>query len=314
MSVGSELKLAPERIGLSTEQDGALNSFAPEHDLIVPPRHATHDPLARDVPFVFVPPQPVPLAPSRAARGRARRALPLLALFVAASWGAYVYESSHPIDLDVITAWVSHFAGPTNPKTRAAVTASTDNRPTDPPDVDPLPASNDSAISLDAARAADTSDKPSVANMSEISRPAAAAPHTTSTSGSLAVPLQNVKNVSGEWRLNAQTETGDSSFEGVKLHYEMKLTQDGDRVTGIGTKVSENENGNEPGSQTPVTMTGSIAGSRLTLNVVEPGTQPETRGKIVLMVDETGTLRGRFSSSAAPSSGHVEGRRVSPVK
>jgi hypothetical protein len=60
-------------------------------------------------------------------------------------------------------------------------------------------------------------------------------------------------------------------------------------------------------------MAGAIAGHRLTLNVVELGKQPETRGKIVLLVDEAGTLRGRFSSSAAPSSGQVEGRRVSPA-
>jgi hypothetical protein len=144
--------------------------------------------------------------------------------------------------------------------------------------------------------------------MSEVTRPAAAAPpRTIGTSGSLARPVQNV---SGEWRLDAQTETGDSSFEGLKLHYEMKLTQDRDRVAGVGTKVSENEKGTGPGAQTPVTMAGTIVGDRLTLNVVELGTQPETRGKIVLLVDQAGTLRGRFSSSAAPSSGQVEGHRV----
>ena len=120
--------------------------------------------------------------------------------------------------------------------------------------------------------------------------------------------------MSGEWRLDALTETGDSSFQGLKLHYEMKLTQDGDRVAGVGTRVSESDKGTDPGAQTPVRMTGTIAGRRLTLNVVELGTPAETRGEIVLLVDEAGTLRGRFSSSATPSSGHVDGRRVSPAQ
>jgi len=309
MSTVSELKLVRERVDLSTEQDDVLNSFAAENDSIVPPRHATYDPLARNTPFVFVPPQPVPLAPSRAARGRARRTLTALALFGAAAWGAYEYQSSHPPDFDLIAAWVSQLAGPTNPKTRAAAAASTETQPSDPTDVDPLRASNESAASSQTDRATDTGSNPSDAKMNEITRPVAAAPQTTGTSGSLTGLLQNVRNVSGGWRLDTQTETGDSSFEGLTLHYEIKLKQDGDRVTGAGTKVSENEKGIE--EQTPVTMTGTIAGNRLTLNFVELGTQPEARGKIVLLVDEAGTLRGRFSSSAAPSSGHVEGRRVS---
>ena len=130
-----------------------------------------------------------------------------------------------------------------------------------------------------------------------------ARPQSTGTSGSLAGP---VKNVSGEWRLDTLIETSDSSLEGVKLHYEMTLKQDGDRVAGVGTKVGDAS----PAAETPVTITGTITGDRLTLNFVELGTQPETRGKFVLLVNDAGTLRGRFSSSAAPSSGHVEARRV----
>ena len=107
------------------------------------------------------------------------------------------------------------------------------------------------------------------------------------------------------WRLNTQTQVSDSSLEGLTLHYEIEFAQDGNRVTGAGTKVSE------MGKET-VTMSGTIAGKRLTLDVVESGSRLETRSKIVLLVDNAGTLRGRFSSSAAPSSGHVEARRISP--
>jgi len=306
MNFGSELKLARDHAGLSTEPDNVLNSFAPENDFIVPPRHAAHDPLARDIHFTYHP--PVPLAPTRAARGRLRRALTLLALFGTAGWGAYVYQSSHPLDLDTVSAWVSRLKTLAERETRAAATAPREARPNVPTKIDPPLASNESAVSPDADRKADTGNASGA--KSDITRPVAPPPPTIGTSGSLASPIENVKNVSGGWRLDTLTETGDSSFEGLKLHYEMKLTQDGDRVAGVGTKVSENEKGTGPAAQTPVTMTGTIAGDRLTLNFVELGTRPETRGKIVILIDEAGTLRGRFSSNATPSSGHVEGRRV----
>lgn len=311
MTTVSELKLGPERVGLSPEQEKVLNSFAAESDFIVPPRQPTYNPLERDLPFVFLPPQPVPLAPSRAARGRALRALAWLALFGTAGWGAYVYQSSRPVDLDIIAAWVSRLATPSDTVTRAVAIPPSEARPKDPTDVDPLPVLNESAVSPAADRATDTRSKASDLNLDEITRPAAAAPHTIGTSGSLA---GRVRNVTGEWRLDTQTETADSSFQGLKLRYEMKLAQDGDRVAGVGTKVSGNEKEIGSGAQTPVTMTGTIAGDRLTLNFVELGTQPEARGKIVLLVDEAGTLRGRFASTASPSSGHVEARRVSSVE
>jgi hypothetical protein len=74
--------------------------------------------------------------------------------------------------------------------------------------------------------------------------------------------------------------------------------------------VSEDK-GVGPGARSPVTMGGVVMGDRLMLNVVEGGPNPETHGKIVLVIDDARTLRGRFSSSAVPSSGHVEGRLVS---
>lgn len=317
MTIGSEVKLARERADLSTEQADVLSSFAAENDLIVPPvaRHATHDALARDMPFMFLPPQPVPLAPMRAARRGGRRALTLLALLGTAGWGAYLYQSSRPFDLDKFAVWASRWVSPADRATTAAATGPGEARPNDPTEIDPLHASNESAKSPDADRTADTGSNASTANVSEIARPAAAAPQTTGTSGSLAGPIKNVQNVSGEWRLDALTETSDSSFQRLKLHYEVKLSQDGDRVAGVGTKVDENEKEIGPGANTPVTMTGTIAGDRLTLNVVELRTQREARGKIVLLVGTaTGELRGRFSSSAAPSSGHIEARRVSSVE
>jgi len=104
--------------------------------------------------------------------------------------------------------------------------------------------------------------------------------------------------------------SSNSPLAGQKLDYEVKLEQDGDRVTGVGRKVSENGSGIVPRAQTPVTLSGTIAGDRLTLNFVERGAERPTQGKFVLLIDEGGTLRGRFSNNAAQSSGRVEARRV----
>jgi len=310
MSPGSDLKFIYERPDLSPEVADALNSFATEN---VPPRNATHAPISRDIPFI-IDRTPMPLAPLRPARGRAPLVLALLALLGTAAWGAYVYQSSRPLDLDIIAAWVSRLARPTQTATTAAATAPIEARRNDPAEIDPVHASNESAVSPDADRTAAAGSNASDAHMTDITPPAAAAPQTTTTSGSLAGPAKNIQDVSGEWRLDTQTESDDSSLEGLKLHYAMKLTQDGDRVAGVGTKISENENGSGPGAQTPVTMTGTIVGDRLTLNFVEQSSQAETQGKIVLLIDAARTLRGRFSSNATPSSGHVEGHRLSPAQ
>jgi hypothetical protein len=339
--MGTELKLARERAGLSPEIDDALNSFAAENDLTVPPvaRHATHAPLARDIPFITHAPH-VPLAPVRPARGRARLALTVLALLATAGWGAYLYESSRPLELEVIAVSAPGPASPADMAMVDAAAAQSEARPNDP-----SLAFNESAVSPEADRKADSGGNASGATASEFTRPiapvsstaaqpdrpapraaaasaplrrpveppassaATARPQSVGTSASLAGAVQNV---SGEWRLATQVETTSySAFAGLKLGYEMKLEQDGDRVTGAGKKVSENEKGIGPGAQTPVTVSGTIAGDRLTLNFVERGTQRETRGKFVLLVDEAGTLWGRFSSTAARSSGHVEAHRVS---
>ena len=288
MTLCTELKFTREPEDLSPEMADALNSFAAEKDVIVPPvvRHAAHPPVAREISFIFDSP-PVPLPPVRPARGRARRVVTVIALLGTAGWGAYVYQSSRPFDLDIVAAWASRFARPSDTAITPAATPPSEARPADPPQNDPPLVSNESAVSPEIDQ--------------KIT--GAAEPESTDT-GTLA---GTVRNVSGEWRLDTQIETSDSSLERLNLHYEMTLKQDGDRVAGVGTKVNENEKGT-------VTLSGTIAGRRLTLNFVERGTQSDTRGKFVLLLDEAGTLRGRSSSSAAQSSRHVEGRRVSSAQ
>ena len=116
--------------------------------------------------------------------------------------------------------------------------APSETLPNDPPANDPPPASNESAHLPEPDRNADTPSSASHATASEINRPTAARPQSTGTSGLLA---GRVQNVSGEWRLDTQVELSDSSdsFEGQKLHYEMTLKQDGDHVSGVGTRPVE---------------------------------------------------------------------------
>lgn len=305
MTPGTELKLTRESAALSPEIPDALNSFAAEKDPVVPPRHATHVRLERD-PFITHSAL-VPLAPRRAARGRARRALTVLVLLGTVGWAAYQYQ---PFDLDLIAAWASRVASQINTALTPPATAPHEARRNDPPPTDSLPASSQSALSPEPERTADTGSTAPVTTVSEIARPTATRPESLGTSGLLVNPAQNV---SGEWRLDTHIEASDSPFEGLQLRYEMTLKQNGDRVSGVGTKVSENGEGT-PGARTPVTMAGTIVGDRVTLNFVERGAQSETRGKFVLLVDEPAALRGRFSTNAAQTSGRVEAHRVSSAQ
>jgi len=117
--------------------------------------------------------------------------------------------------------------------------------------------------------------------------------------------------VSGSWTLATHVEsTSYQRFEGLQLGYDIQLEQTGNRITGTGRKVIENGEGISSRVQTPISVTGTIAGDRLTLTFNERGARRATEGKFVLLLDESGTMRGRFSSSAAQSSGTVEAHRV----
>jgi hypothetical protein len=288
----------------------ALKSFAPETDLTTPllAGHPAHAPLASDMPFIIHDAH-VPLGAMRAARGRARRALTALALIGTAGWAAYEYRFTPSIDLGTIAAWAADLAIPEIPASRPIKALPLDPEPNDlpPASSESAGSTSEAAVSMTAGRAAAPGSDTAVATVAEVTQPTATPPQSAGTSGSLVSP---VHSVSGVWRMDTQTEASDSSLTGLQLHYEVTLAQEGDQVTGSGTKVSD-DGGAGAGARTPVAMSGTVAGERLTLNFVEGGSGSETRGKIVLVIDNAGTLRGRFSSNAVPSTGHVEGRRVS---
>jgi hypothetical protein len=117
--------------------------------------------------------------------------------------------------------------------------------------------------------------------------------------------------VSGPWTLATRVESSSlARFKGLQLGYRMELKQNGDRVIGVGRKIAENGTAIRSRAQTPLAVNGTIEGDRLTLSFTERGARRPTRGKFILLLDETGTLRGRFTSTAARSSGTVEAQRV----
>jgi cytoskeletal protein RodZ len=143
------------------------------------------------------------------------------------------------------------------------------------------------------------------------SPPAEPSPSPTIPAQSEPIEPASSRDVTGSWRVATHVESSSlARYKGLKFGYDLQLQQDGDRVKGRGRKVTENGAGIRAGAQTPLTVSGTIDGDRLTLNFVERGTRRQTQGKFVLLVDDSGALRGRFSTSAARSSGRVEAHRV----
>jgi len=118
-------------------------------------------------------------------------------------------------------------------------------------------------------------------------------------------------NVAGSWALETHVQSSSySRYEGLHLGYRIQLEQDGARVKGAGRKISQGGGAIGSRGQTPIFVTGTIDGDRLSLTFDERGTRRATKGKFVLLLDESDTLRGRFSSTAARSSGTVEAHRL----
>jgi cytoskeletal protein RodZ len=114
----------------------------------------------------------------------------------------------------------------------------------------------------------------------------------------------------GVWTLATQVESSSvRSFQGLRLGYQLQLQQDGSRVTGVGRKVAENGRPVRGAGQTPIVVDGTVNGDRLTLYFRERGARRESAGKLILHVEDNGTMQGRFSSDAARSGGTAIARR-----
>jgi transcriptional regulator with XRE-family HTH domain len=182
----------------------------------------------------------------------------------------------------------------------------------------PTPRSSRSSAGNPAAPVVTTSREVSPSSTSTATTPdPAAAPTAASgtpardTSSGSTVPMAlTAPDLSGYWTLDTRIESSSMhSYEGLQLGYRLELHQAGGRITGQGVKTRENGRDIGQSAQTPISVQGSVDGKRLTLTFIETGRQRESGGKMILDVNDDGVLRGRFSSSAARSSGTAEARR-----
>ena len=271
-----------------------------------------------------LPPSP-PYEPPTRSRGARKLALPILALIAIAGWAAYFYEatrvsdrsnnrdvmaSTSQQDLDNVARSEPPTAAPIAPHDNAidrqpaaapnnsTSTAGTNQMPP-APNVEP-PSAEPRAI--EPSRQDDTGARTRVPDAETALRPDATEP----------VPaVAPANDVTGVWKLATHIELSSyARYAGLVLGYELALKQDGNRVTGEGRKIEENGGGIGTRAQTPISVAGTIEGDRLTLTFTENGIRRSTEGKFVLLVVEPDTLRGRFSSTAAQSSGTVEAHRM----
>ncbi len=111
--------------------------------------------------------------------------------------------------------------------------------------------------------------------------------------------------LSGWWEMtNRIDSTNYASFKGLRLGYRVQLEQDGNRITGRGQKWAEDGRTLPASARTPIRVTGSIDGGKITLQFTEQGAKRSTSGGFTwtLSADRT-ELRGSFWSTAAGTSG-----------
>ena len=118
------------------------------------------------------------------------------------------------------------------------------------------------------------------------------------------------RDIGGLWSMATRVESSSvAGFAGMDLGFELRLEQSGNQIFGDGRKTAENGRSIPAQSQTPISVRGIIDGDRLTLSFSERGQRRTTDGKFLLYVNEDGTMRGRFTSTAARSTGTVEAKR-----
>lgn len=210
----------------------------------------------------------------RPSRGHRGVALLLVSLLAATGWGAFFYKVARPTD-----------GAP-----RRNVTA------------DKTPAVNlagigmpDRPVAQSPASAEATPATPPIAPPTLAISPAAQPQHASVATTKPAMEDKPVAtltpsaNISGSWRF-------ETTVDGAQHSYDVDLQQQRDSLTGSGRDVH---------TQTPLSLTGTISGNRVTLTFAGGATQ----GKIVLVREEDGLLHGRFASTASQSPGIVEARR-----
>lgn len=132
--------------------------------------------------------------------------------------------------------------------------------------------------------------------------------NTSQLSGSLPPPNEDL---SGWWMLtNEIEESSVNAYNDLTLGFSVQLDQIGNRVSGKGFKLLENGRPVASRSRVPITVYGTVAGSRLALTFTERGARRTSRGSLQMELMHDGSLDGRFASDAAGSRGRAHAVRM----
>jgi len=119
-------------------------------------------------------------------------------------------------------------------------------------------------------------------------------------------------DLSGWWELTNRIQSSKvTDFEGLRLGYQIKLEQDGNRITGRGRKSTEDGRSISGSARTPIQVTGTIDGDTIHLKFTEEGARRTSTGgfDLNLSADRT-SLRGGFWSDVAGTKGSTLARRM----
>jgi cytoskeletal protein RodZ len=277
------------------------------------------------------PPSPPFVVPAREASAsqpsRAMQwALPVVALLAAIGWGLYFYSVREPFPQRTVDAAVTDSgvrgdepAGATGAAGAADATAANESReraaenerPAQKTERTRLP---DDRVTADRAAGRSAADAGREAARGPVAPSAAATGNSAARATGASARERDAQNaagvkVAGSWDLATNVESASyKAYHGMRLGYRVRLEQEGNRITGTGQKWTENGRELGPQARTPIKLEGTTDGQRLTLNFTEQGARRASNGKLILHVTEDGLLRGRFSSTAARSSGTAEAR------
>jgi hypothetical protein len=117
-------------------------------------------------------------------------------------------------------------------------------------------------------------------------------------------PLILVPDVGGGWVIASQTEvTTYSPYKGLKLTYQVFLTQNGTSFTGSGEKMTENGSAVSAKGKTRIDITGILGHSSIEATFVESGIEHPSTGAFHWQRKGKGPWVGTFESNVAGSSG-----------
>lgn len=144
----------------------------------------------------------------------------------------------------------------------------------------------------------------------ETRAPSRAPDHTLPVEQQRIVPSAT-ENLSGWWVVTNRIEQSDlDSFKDLTLDFRLQLDQSGTRVRGQGVKWKENGRTIGTRARRPISVDGTLEEGRLALTFTEQGVRRTSHGSFEMQLAEDGSLRGRFASDAAQSSGSARAVRM----